>query len=97
MYTYSRNFPNQDALKDYLQEHPGADKSVHHVDQKAVTKPHDPRDYARERAKFAPPKKNQLFSGPPEMHSASLAQKVAARWCSASEDGDLRNEQAVDQ
>jgi hypothetical protein len=31
------------------------------------------------------------------MHSASLAQKVAARWCSASEDGDLRNEQAVDQ
>lgn len=54
-------FPSEEAKREYLKEHPNANPGDHTVKKK------DPRDYARERAQFAPPKKKQPFVGLPAM------------------------------
>lgn len=79
-YTYSRvarEFPSQEALRDYLREHPDADKALHHV--KKDDGKRDPREYARERAKFAPPKRKEPFVGIPTFK----AHRVVARYLEA--------------
>lgn len=76
----ARDFPTQEALKEYLREHPDADRSLHHVkkDDGAKTDgPRDPREYARERAKYAPPKKKSPFVGVPSMR---MARRIVARF-----------------
>lgn len=87
-YTYdrtkvARDFPTPEALREYLKDHPDADKSNHHVAPKKdePAKAKDPREYARERAKHAPPKKNQTFQGVPALHTAS--ERVVARFLSS--------------
>lgn len=71
---HAKAFPSEEALKEYLKEHPNAERRDHEV------KKTDPRDYARERAKHAPPKEKHRFVGVPSLASAA---RVAARFAMA--------------
>jgi hypothetical protein len=93
-YTYdrrsivARDFPTQEALKEYLKNHPDADRTLHHVEKAEAKddKPRDPREYARERAKHAPPKKSEPFVGMPGSAHAAMVARVVARYLMAHED-----------
>lgn len=82
----ARDFPTEEALKEYLREHPDANRSLHHVKKDDDgEKKRDPRDYARERAKHAPPKKTSPLVGIPSLHAASdLVRRVVTRFLAAS-------------
>lgn len=61
----AKEFPSEEAKREYLKEHPNSNPGDHTVKKK------DPREYARERAKFAPPKKTTPFVGVPSLRSAT--------------------------